>query len=375
MKHILDYIQLILLLILLIVLRNNIPLILLLILLITLRGLRLFGVVPATGARRRTTMKQIFGILVIVWLFYGAFWATGEPARSLEAQQNLARRVSFYGVLTLGAALVIITGGIDLSMGSVVGLSAVCFALLLRRGISPVGAAAIVLACSPIIGLIHGLLITKLRLQPFLVTLCGLLIYRGLARWATWERGTSQSVGLGGLDSASLTALKFLVRGSVAGIPVSLFLFLGLACFVAVLLHGSVAGRYLYAIGANEQAARYAGIATDRYKILAYMFCSLTAGLGGVMEMLEVNTANPAVAGSWYELYAITGAVLGGCSLSGGEGTVPGIVLGAAVSPLLRDLCRFSGLPDDLVPTFIGAALLLGTITDEVLKRRAARRR
>jgi ribose transport system permease protein len=321
-------------------------------------------------------VKHIIGILVIVLLVYGVFLATGEPARSLVAQQNIARRVSFYGILTLGVALVIITGGIDLSIGSVVGLSAIAFALLLKRGVPPFAAVAVILACSPFLGMIHGLLITKLRLQPFLVTLCGLLIYRGLARWATWERGTSQSVGLGGLEGPSLSDLKFLAQGQVFGVvPVSLFLFLGLAVVVAVVLHRSVFGRYLYAIGANEQAARYAGIATDRYKILAYMFCSLMAGLGGVLEMLEVNTANPAVAGSWYELYAITGAVLGGCSLSGGEGTVPGIVLGAAVSPLLRDLCRFSDLPDDLVPTFIGAALLLGTITDEVLKRRAARRR
>jgi ribose transport system permease protein len=332
-------------------------------------------------------MKHILGVLVIVLLFYGAFLATGPSARSVDAQQNIARRVSFYGVLTLGVSLVIISSGIDLSIGSVVGLSAICFALLLKRGLSlfgvhllregsPVGALLIILAVTPLIGLIHGLLITKLRLQPFLVTLCGLLIYRGLARWATWERGTSQSVGLGGLEhNEELKDLQFLVQGTVFGVPASLFLFLGLALVVAVLLHRSVFGRYLYAIGANEQAARYAGIATDRYKILAYMFCSLTAGLGGVLEMLDVGTANPAVAGSWYELYAITGAVLGGCSLSGGSGTVPGVVLGAAVSPLLRTLCIFSGLPDDLVPTFIGVALLLGTITDEALKRRAARRR
>jgi ribose transport system permease protein len=332
-------------------------------------------------------VKHILGILVIVVIFYAAFLATGTSARSLVAQQNIARRVSFYGVMTLGVALVIISGGIDLSIGSVVGLSAVLFALLLQRGVSlfgvvfvrefsPLGAVLIILALTPLIGLVHGLLITKLRLQPFLVTLCGLLICRGLARWATWERGTSRSVGLGGLeDEASLADLKYLVQGTVFDVPVSLFVFLGLAALVAVIMHWSVFGRSLYAIGANEQAARYAGIATDRYKILAYMFCSLMAGLGGIWEMLEVNTANPAIAGSWYELYAITGAVLGGCSLSGGEGTVPGMVLGAAVSPLLRDLCRFSGLPDDLVPTFIGAALLLGTITDEVLKRRAARRR
>lgn len=318
-------------------------------------------------------MKQILGVLILVLIVYAAFLASTPTARELEAQQNLARRASYYGILTLGVAVVIIAGGIDLSIGSVVALGEVCFALLVERGLPPVWAALAVLACAPLIGLVQGLLITKLRLQPFLVTLCGLLICRGLARWATWRQGTSRTVGLGDLDLADWWNLKFLVLGDVAGLPVILFLLLGLASLLALVLHASVYGRYLFAIGANEQAARYAGIATDRYKIAAYMFCSLTAGLGGILEMLETNSANPANAGSWYELYAITGAVLGGCSLSGGTGTVPGMVLGAAVSPLLRDLCRYRRLPDDIVPTFIGVALLLGTIVDEVLKRRPGR--
>jgi ribose transport system permease protein len=130
----------------------------------------------------------------------------------------------------------------------------------------------------------------------------------------------------------------------------------------------------LYAIGANEEAARYAGIATDRYKILAYVICSALAGLGSVLYLLDNRTATATSAGSLLELYAITGAVLGGCSLRGGEGTVPGMFLGAAVLPLLRQLCIFSGITNELEYAVIGAALLLGTITDEVLKRRAALR-
>jgi ribose transport system permease protein len=332
-------------------------------------------------------MKKLVGILAMALLLYGALM-TRPHAASWTNQKTVAHRIGFDGILVLGVAMVIISGGIDLSIGSVAGLSSVCFALLIDR-LMPLVAALdlpadygrfvpwiamfLVLAVAPLIGLIHGLFITKLRLQPFLVTLCGLFIYRGLARWATWKGGTSQNVGLG--DHIQVVAgLKFLALGNVGGVPMTLVLMLSLAAVVAVLLHGSVYGRYLYAIGANEQAARYAGIATDRYKIGAYMFCSLMAALAGVLEMLEVGSASPAQAGSWYELYAITGAVLGGCSLRGGEGTVPGIILGAAILPLLRSLCRFSGIHDDLHPTVVGAALLLGTITDELLKRRAARR-
>jgi ribose transport system permease protein len=206
------------------------------------------------------------------------------------------------------------------------------------------------------------------------VTLCGLFIYRGLARWATWKEGTSRDVGLGGRD---MGGLDFLLPGQEQyfhGVPPVLLLMLGLALVLGLVLHGTVFGRYLYAIGSNEQAAHYAGIRTDRYKVAAYMICSFTAGLGGVLEMLEVQSASPAVAGSWYELFAITAAVLGGCSLRGGDGTVPGVVLGAALLPLLNQLCEFQDVPDDLRPTVVGAALLLGTIADEVFRRRAARR-
>ena len=112
-----------------------------------------------------------------------------------------------------------------------------------------------------------------------------------------------------------------------------------IAGVLALLLHGSVYGRYLFAIGYNEQAARYAGIYTDRYKIFAYVLCSTLAGLGGILFLLNYRNASPSSAGNLLELYAITGAVLGGCSLRGGEGTIPGMLLGAAVLPLLRQIC------------------------------------
>jgi ribose/xylose/arabinose/galactoside ABC-type transport system permease subunit len=230
-------------------------------------------------------MNKLLGIFLIALLIYGAMLASmsAHPKASFElTHENIARRVGTEGILALGVAVVIITGGIDLSIGSVVGLSAVCFGLLVQNNVHPLLAAALVLACAPLIGLVHGLLITKLRLQPFLVTLCGLFIYRGLARWATWQGGTSRDVGLGEHYNEVVASLGFLMPGeeyyNALGVPMVLVLMLALAGLIALLLHGSVYGRYLYAIGANEQAARYAGINTDRYKILAYMICSFTAG-------------------------------------------------------------------------------------------------
>lgn len=313
-------------------------------------------------------MSRLAGILAIVLVLYGAVMLSDSNAQSLRNHQNLAQRTGLRGVMTLGAGIVIIAGGIDLSMGSVVGLGAVVLALLLERHVPPWAAVALVLAGSPLIGLFHGVLITKLRLQPFIVTLCGLFIYRGIACWATWTPGGSaRTVGIGGVQG--LDSLLQVGAGEIYGIPSAFLIFLVLCVLMTVFLHLSVYGRYLYAIGYNEQAARYAGVATDRYKILAYALCSLLAGLAGVMFMLYLESANPSSIGQSFELYAIAGAVLGGCSLRGGEGMVAGMLLGTMVLPLLSNLCQFARIPSDVEYTVIGGALLLGTIADELLKR------
>ncbi len=314
-------------------------------------------------------MKRVLGILVIVVLLYGLLLWSDENARSLSNQQTIANRLGFYGVLTIGVGVLIVSGGIDLSIGSVVGLGAVCYALLLARQWSPLSAAVVVLIGSAIIGLIHGLLVTQLQLQPFLVTLCGLFIYRGLARWATQ---TSVGLDVRGASPAfgdQVESLRQLLVGQSQGVPHQLLILLAVTILVGLFLHGTRYGRYLFAIGANTEAARYAGIPTDRYKVLAYVICSLLAGLASLLYIFDNRTANPTSAGSWLELYAITGAVLGGCSLSGGEGTVPGMLLGAAVLPLLRQICTFRGIPSEVEYAVIGTALLVGTIVDEAIKR------
>lgn len=336
-------------------------------------------------------MNRLLSTLATVAILYLLLVWSDPGAASLGNHQNLGRRLGYWGVLTVGAGLVIVAGGIDLSIGSVVCLGAVALGLLLEKRVHPALAVALVAAGSASIGVFHGLLVTRLRLQPFIVTLCGLFIYRGLAQWATLInfdalaarltgaaaapgrllRDSSRDVGIGGRED--LAAYRFVAQGNLFGVPMTLVLLAGLAALAGLFLHRGVAGRYFYAIGFNEQAARYAGIATDRYRILSYVLCSVLAGLGGVLFLFDVGSASPSTAGSWYELYAVTGAVLGGCSLRGGEGTIPGILLGTAILPLLRNLCIFAGVPSDLEFTVIGVALLLGTIADELFKRRAAR--
>lgn len=318
-------------------------------------------------------MTRLLGVLLMVLILYATLMGFFEKARSLDNHQVLARRLGFYGVLTLGVGVLIVTGGIDLSIGSLVGLAAVAFGHLMKQHHwTPLTAAVVVIAGSVLVGLFHGLLVTGLRLQPFLVTLCGLFMYRGIARWLS--TGTVE-LPAESVQPQAEQLRSMLVSGQTLGLPHVLLLLGVLAVLLTLVLHGSVYGRYWYAIGYNEQAARYAGVATERYKIAAYILCSTMAGLGGVLFLLEYRNATPSSAGSLLELYAITGAVLGGCNLRGGEGSIPGMVLGAAVLPLLAQICTTSRyIGSELEYTVIGGALLLATIANELVTRLSKRR-
>jgi ribose transport system permease protein len=310
-------------------------------------------------------MGRLIGVLVILAALYAVLRAMSEAPSMAGTHDDMARYLGFSGILTLGVGVLIVSGGIDLSIGSLVGLGAICFGLLLEKKTPVLTAAAIVIGMGAVIGLFHGLLVTRVGLQPFLVTLCGLFMYRGLAKWV----GGGSEVYLRPGQPQVEELRRALVSGHTLGVPHELFLLLVVAALLGILLHASVYGRYWYAIGYNELAARYAGIPTKRYKVLAYVICSTLAGLGGILTMLETRNANPSNAGNLLELYAITGAVLGGCSLRGGEGTIAGMLLGAAVLPLLQQICFTPAIGSNLEYVVIGGALLLGTIGNEVVRR------
>ena len=314
----------------------------------------------------------IFGLLVFVCVFT----AVMEPNfLSAFNVQNLIRWTSLFGIISIGVAFVIITGGIDLSIGSVICLTGVLLPwLLMHHGWSVLPALAAVIALSLAIGLAHGLLVTKLRLQPFVVTLCGLLFYRGIARWLAAD----QTLGFG---SAYDDSLRLLAIGKIPlpftadfALPVPFLIMLALAIAAAVFLNKTIYDRYLFALGRNEEAARFSGINTDRMIIVAYVICSLLAGLGGILFALDVNSIQPASHGNFYELYAIAAAVLGGCSLRGGEGSIAGVVIGTAVMRVLYNSINLLRIPTQLEFAIIGAVILLGVVADELIKRFVARR-
>jgi ribose transport system permease protein len=312
-------------------------------------------------------MKKTIGITVLLVLVC-VLTAIKQPNFFAPYNAgNLIRFVSMFAILGIGAALVIITGGIDLSIGSVVGLVGVTLAWLLgNQGWSVPAALAACTALALGIGLFHGLLITQLKLQPFVVTLCGLLIYRGMARSLT----NDQTVGFG----SSFDGLRYLANGQIPimgdyWLPVPLLALVVVGVVTAVFLNLTVWGRHMLATGRNEEAARYSGLRTSRYIILAYVLCSLLAGLGGVLFALYVNTVQPDNQGNFYELYGIAAAVLGGCSLRGGEGSVLGVIVGAALMRVLTNAVGVLGLKNQWEFAIIGIVILLAVIVDEVLRR------
>jgi ribose transport system permease protein len=316
-------------------------------------------------------MKKLLGLAAFLLILYLLMLLADDSARSLSNHFNLGKRIGLYGIISLGAGMLIITGGIDLSIGSVVGFCATIMAMLLTHENfrwHPAAAMAAVLGIGAVIGLVNGLIVTKLKVQAFVVTLCGLFIYRGAARWLAGDKVQ----GLGN----SFAAWKYWLAKShdVFGLPMSLVIFLVLAAVATVFLHFSVYGRYFYAIGSNEQAARYAGVPTDRYRILAYVLCSTLAAFFSVLFLMEENSVQPSSTGSFFELYAIAGAVLGGCSLRGGEGSVLGLLIGTAIIRILPTFTQMWKVASSLEYTVIGGALLLGALLDEFLRRRGQKR-
>lgn len=318
-------------------------------------------------------MKKVLGIFGLL-VFICVFTAIANPNfLSAYNLQNTIRWTGLYGIISIGVCFVIISGGIDLSIGSVVGLVGCTLAWMLSKNDVSVPVAFLIsFLISLTIGLAHGLLITKLKLQPFVVTLCGLLLYRGIARFITDD----QSLGFGSdfenIRSLTTGTLPFL--GELR-LPIPFIIMAAIAVVATLVLNYTVFGRYLFALGRNEAAAKYSGINTDRIVIMSYVVCSLLAGLGGVLFALDINSVQPSSLGEFYELYAIAAAVLGGCSLRGGEGTVIGVVIGAAVMRVLYNAINILSIPTHLEFAIIGSVILIGVIIDELVKRFVAQRR
>ncbi len=312
--------------------------------------------------------RKDLGLLVLI-LAVGAVVAAINP-RFLSPinLSNTANLIGLFGIFAVAQAFVIISGGIELSVGSIIALLGVVFVDLVAGG-TPWGAAFVIaIAAGCAMGLVHGFLIARLGLQPFVVTLCGLLIYRGVARYYTDDATAGFPFG------ASYPTLEWLFAGRFYGVPHSLIAFAVVAFAMGVVLHRTVFGRHLYAVGKNDAAARYSGINSVRVTIAAYVICCGLTALAAVFIAMYTRSISPSSHGNFYELYAIAAAVLGGCSLRGGEGSMLGVVLGTMLLQVLQNLVNLLGIPSSLNFAVMGSVILFGVLADrEFTRRRAAR--
>ena len=306
--------------------------------------------------------KNDLGLLALILLVAGVVAVINPLFLSPINLANTANLIGLFGIFAIGQALVIITGGIDLSVGSVIALLGVLLVdLLANFGIPWPIVLLIIPVLGVLIGLIHGLLIVKLKIQPFIVTLCGLLIYRGAARFYTED--ATAGFGFG----QSFPAVEWLTVGRSYGVPHSFIALLVVGALMWLLLHRTVLGRYFYAVGKNEEAARYSGINTSAVTIAAYAICGILTAVSAIFFAMYTRSISPSSHGNFYELYAIAAAVLGGFSLRGGEGSVVGVILGAVLLQVLQNLVNLLGIPSSLNFAVMGAVILFGVLVDSQL--------
>lgn len=307
---------------------------------------------------RSSVWQRLLPFLTLIALFVGLIIATPNFFTPTNLS-SVVRQTAVINIMALGMTMVIITGGIDLSVGSILALAG-CLGTLTMTSGWPVGAGIVVgvlMGC--LAGLLNGFLTTRLRINPFIVTLGTLLIIRGMALILT-NGMPVQNVPKG---------FSFLGEGSVGPVPFVLILLLMIAVVVHIILEHTKLGRYAFAIGSNPDAAFYAGIPVRFHTTAIYGLCGMLTGLAGMIESSRLMTGQP-TAGQGYELPAIAAVVIGGGSLRGGEGSVVGTLIGAFIMGLLSNGCDLLGIQPFVQQATIGAVIILAVSVDELRKRK-----
>ncbi len=286
-------------------------------------------------------------------------WPDFLKARNLF---NIADQIAVIAVIAIGMTLVIITGGIDLSVGSLIALAAVTSCLLLQDygGGVQAGNAAMIgcslagIAAAGLLGVSNGLLITKLRMPPFIVTLSTMLAVSGAAYMLTG----------GGSAYQIPPAFTWLGRGTLGGIPNSVFLLGGLYVVAHFVMTRTTWGRYMYAVGGNREAARLSGIRTERVLLAAYVCSALLAGFGGIIMASQLQSGSP-MFGQMYELYVIAAVVVGGTSLTGGRGTMFGTLIGAFIIAVIQNGMNLLRVDPYMQKVVLGLVILVAVGVDQ----------
>jgi ribose transport system permease protein len=324
---------------------------------------------PATSAASiaRTWINRLGPLLGLVLVIVIFAILIGSPERylSLKNLRTVLAQTVIVAIGAVGMTMIIISGGIDLSVGSAIALTGVITALGINAGYSPTVALCAGILVGGFVGLVNGLAITRLRVVPFIATLGMLGVARGVAKGIAG----SQTVNMPEtwVNNLLLTVPKpewLLVAPGV-------WIAIALAVIAAIVLRNTVFGRRVFALGSNEAAARACGIATDRLKIYIYALAGLLFGLAGVMQMSRLRQGDPTVAAG-LELDIIAAVVIGGGSLSGGEGTILGSMIGALIMAFLRNGCQQVGWPNYIQEIIIGALIVIAVAVDRWRSSRAA---
>ncbi len=283
---------------------------------------------------------------------------------------NISRNLSYIALISLGMTVVIITGGIDLSVGAVTALVAVCTMIVMRwvteAGIAVPGAGLVIpiaagLLIAAFVGWVNGMMVARVGLSPFVTTLGMLSICRGLTYVITQGRG-QPPVG------PDLQAFLAITNGSILGLPASVAYMLVLAVVLGWALHQTSWGRHLFAVGGNEQAAIRTGVRVTQVKVSAYVLCSLSAGLAGILLAGWLGSA-PANLASGYELRVIAASVIGGANLAGGAGGPVGAVIGAALIEVIRNGLVLGRVDAYWQDALIGLIIILAVLVDKLRTR------
>jgi ribose transport system permease protein len=311
-----------------------------------------------------TVLGPFIGLALVIGFFsclpdVRPYFLTGANFKVILTQTVIT------AVGALGMTMIIISGGIDLSVGSVIALASVVGAMLLLDKSPPLAAALLAILAGGLVGAANGAMIAGLRMIPFIVTLGMMGIVRGAAKWLA--------------KSQVLTAPPSFIDKLMASsnpdqlfpLPPGVWLAAGLACLMSLIMRGTVFGRYIFALGSNESAARLCGIRVQRQKVIIYSLAGLFYGLAGLLQMSRLTEGDPTAAVGM-ELDIIAAVVIGGASLSGGAGSILGSMIGALIMAVLRNGSNQMGLPTYMQEILIGVIIILAVGLDKLRQRRVA---
>jgi ribose transport system permease protein len=323
-----------------------------------------------TGSQARRSLRVIggfreLGILIALALLCAFFWWRNPGVFTKPANLAIIMRfIATFGILGVGEIFVIITGGIDLSVGSMTALTGVLVAWLILKGVGGVTfgvipAILIVLTLAGLVGLWHGFFVTKVGVPAFIITLGTWLIASGLAALITR-----------GYPVVFPSSHPFLVLGQEEWhqIPIMFLILVVVALIAAFILSLTTLGRHIYAVGGNREAARVSGVKVDRVRIFCYVVSGVMAGITGILLASRLGQGTPVV-GSSYELWAIAATVIGGTSLFGGEGTVLGALVGAAIMGVMQNGMVLLNVSSYLQSIVLGVVLVIAVVYDTLRRR------